>query len=363
MLLTMLAVAAASTILLRGHVAGQHQLRVLLDVHPPLGPAARLRDGVLLSRRTTSAGGAAPRRSARAEPRGRARPGRVRDRVVPRVHVPRVQRRERRPIGVLRRLPARRPRDAARDRGRRASGLRHRPDPRHAAAAVRSGLRSYSLYLWHYPIFCVTRPRLDFDSSSTCTAGRCSCCGSCSRSARPSSRTASSRARSAAARSAGTASGCAAPRRAPSASRAPRRGRRGHALGRRASCSARASPTRSRRPDRSRGTTRPTRRRRPIAERRSPTLLQTRPRRSTTPGTTTPGASTPGRAREPASTTPTTTEARQPCRAMLAIGDSVMLGARGALRTRDAGDRGRRQGQPAVLAGDRRAWATTSRRS
>jgi peptidoglycan/LPS O-acetylase OafA/YrhL len=25
------------------------------------------------------------------------------------------------------------------------------------------GLRSYGIYLWHYPIFCVTRPRLDFD--------------------------------------------------------------------------------------------------------------------------------------------------------------------------------------------------------
>ena len=65
----------------------------------------------------------------------------------------------RRPERVPRRVPARRHRDAARDRGRRASRA-PTSGPCSVARPLRwIGVRSYSLYLWHYPIFCITRPR------------------------------------------------------------------------------------------------------------------------------------------------------------------------------------------------------------
>ena len=79
---------------------------------------------------------------------------------------------------VPRRVPARRPRDAVRDRGRGTPRVRRR-----ATLGWRPlrwiGLRSYGLYLWHYPIFCVTRPGVDFDHfGPSARLAACSCCGS-----------------------------------------------------------------------------------------------------------------------------------------------------------------------------------------
>ena len=76
-----------------------------------------------------------------------------------------------------RRLPARRPRDAARDRGGRASRVRRRARSSAAQPLRWIGLRSYSLYLWHYPIFCVTRPGPRRPAARLAAAGAaCSCC-------------------------------------------------------------------------------------------------------------------------------------------------------------------------------------------
>ena len=116
---------------------------------------------------------------------------------------------QRRPRGLPRRVPARRPRHAARDRGRRCI-------PRSDVGRVLGcrplrwiGVRSYSLYLWHYPIFCVTRPGLDIHRSHLVrlATGLAVCVARALVRGGRALVSASSRRRSAAARSAATSTG------------------------------------------------------------------------------------------------------------------------------------------------------------
>ena len=258
--------------------------------------------------------------------------------VVPRRSRSRSPTRRRRPRRLPRRLPVRRHRDAARHRGGRAPRLGSRADSSAAGRCAWIGLRSYSLYLWHYPIFCVTRPALDFDyffhlrGWPVLRAAHWGC-----RSARPSCRTGSSKRRSATARSAGTANGCGRPNGQSNDILA----RRGSSSRARSSCSLRrsasASRTRHRKTEKFAG-------RRPTAGQPDPNAIikrcdrRRRPPRSRRRRThhDDEDAASPARPAEAAarSTTTTTTMPHRPSPAVLAIGDSVMHGARGALGRR-----------------------------
>ena len=244
------------------------------------------------------------------------------------------------------------------------------PGPMLGCAPLRwIGVRSYSLYLWHYPIFCVTRPGLDVPLHGWPTARRCASVLSFG-AADLSYRYVETPIR-------GGAIGRYLDRAARRARREPAPGslRRG-VVGRRRVDAHRgrawvpaSPPAQGQTADRSRRRRRDAR---PRASKgndaNSQTIAALRPRHSAThhdregharrPGTRARTGS--GRDRRRRTRSPgdhghdhrTRTRSRTP---ILAVGDSVMLGAEQSLEARHPRDLRRREGEPAVLGRDRRA--------
>ena len=366
---TMVGVALASSVLMAIVVTRQHQRRVLLHDTRLVGPPARFGDGVLLR--------AVPNpRAARARRARRARRRRARSACSCCSGRSRTSRSRSLPAG-----------DLSVFRGGFllvdiatllviAAVVHPRSDvgPILGCAPLRwIGVRSYSLYLWHYPIFCVTRPGLDvplhgwrpgslrlvLSFGAADLSYRYVETPIRERRDRPVPRPGCGPSTA----SAGSARARAGPGRswrrrcsswsawAPASPRAQGETADGYP----GSSATRTRATRA---------TRSTRRRSPRCER---SATRPRPRRRRSDGRGGTGADRARRSRA----RPRGDRCRRHRRhdahptalsqQILAIGDSVMLGAEQSLQHCDPRDLRRREGQPAVLGRDRRAAGVQER--